>query len=42
MQIYDIFQKKEKYHLILNRSVTIFIMNVESWYKFFFNEAFPS
>lgn len=41
MQIYDIFQKKEKYHLILNSFVTIFIKNVKIWYRIFFNESFP-
>lgn len=42
VQLCDIFQKKEKYHLILNSSATIFIMNVKSWCRFFFfNEVFP-
>lgn len=41
MQICDIFQKKEKYYLILNSSFTIFSMNVKAGVDFF-NEAFPS
>lgn len=41
IQICDIFQKKEKSHLILEISVIMLIMNVKSWCRFF-NEAFPS
>ena len=39
IQICDIFQKKEKSQLILQISVTMLIMNVKSWCRFF-NEAF--
>lgn len=40
MWICDIFQKKERYHLILNSSVPIFIMNVKIWCRFFLMKHF--